>query len=167
LLRQLVHRQDCAAQPGILVGVLRALRHGDAMAFGERFKGFIKTDALFLHHELHHIAAGSAGKALVELVHHVDREGGALLRVEGAEPHVAVRPGFAQPHIFPDHPNDVYRGFEVLDELHGVPCRLLSRTRSPATLPGAVSLSQSYATCKLTVDGNPVISLQWIYKEAV
>ena len=48
----------------------------------------------------------------------MDREGGRLLVVERAQPHVAVGPGFAQPHVFPHHVDDVDRGFQLLLEIH-------------------------------------------------
>ena len=103
LLRQLVHLQQRAAQPGILVGVLRALGHGNAVALGQRFERLVKAEALRLLHELEDVAAGAARKTLVELVHHVDGEGGPLLVVERAQPHVAVGPPERRSRTYSPH----------------------------------------------------------------
>jgi hypothetical protein len=53
--------------------------------------------------------------------HHVDGKGRGLFAMEGAQPHVALRAGLLQPHIFPDDAHNIDRRFKLLDEIHEDP----------------------------------------------
>jgi hypothetical protein len=91
----------------------------NAVALGEQFQGFIKTDALDLLHELDHVTRGAAAEALIKLVSGVDRERRRFFGVEGAQTHEAVRPRLAQAHAFAHYLDDIDRRLELIDEIHG------------------------------------------------
>ncbi len=131
LLRHFVHLESGAALPRIFVGILRALGQRNAVTFGQLLERLPETEALLLHDELDHVAAGTAGEAFVKLVHHVNREGGRLFVVEGAQSHIAAGPGLAQLHVLAHHVFDAHLRFELIDEVHGG-LRVLSRSALPA-----------------------------------
>src|SRR5262249_42487299 len=109
---------------------------------GQRLEGLVKGQPFLFHHELDHVAADAAGEALVELVHHVDGERGALFAVERAETHVAVGAAAPQTDVFADYADDVDRRLELFDEIHG-DWEILSPTaieRTRSRLPSSVSL---------------------------
>ena len=118
VLRGLVHAKNQAAQFGFVVGILRALGHGNAVALGQRFQSLIKTQALLLHHEFDDVAADAAGEAFVKLVHYVNGEGRRLLVVERAQPHVAARTRPAEAHVFSDDGFDPDGRLELFNEVH-------------------------------------------------
>src|SRR5215813_4039928 len=71
-LRRLVHMKDRGAQARVLVCVVAAFRHGNAIALRQRFQRLVEADAVDHHYELQHVAAYAAAEALEELVSRVD-----------------------------------------------------------------------------------------------
>src|SRR5579883_73751 len=130
LLRDLVHLVERAALPRVLVGILRAFRHGNAVALGKGLEGFVEAQSFDLHDEVEHVAAGAAAEALVELVRGIDGKRGRLLVMEGAQAGIAVRARPFQPNVLADHADDVDRPLDLLREIHGA-LGILSRRAMP------------------------------------
>ena len=119
LLRQLVHGKKRTAQPRVFIRILRALRHGNAIAFGEALERFVKADAFDLHHELQHVAAGLATEAVIKLLALVNVERRALFLMERTQPQIAIAAGLAQRrHVLADYVDDINRRLQLIDEFH-------------------------------------------------
>ena len=80
------------------------------------FHGGVKVDFFVFLHELEHVSAGTAGKALVDAQGGVYIHGGGVVVVEGAHPNVAsvARPFQGQKLL--NDGRDVGFGFELLDD---------------------------------------------------
>ena len=87
-LRQLLDLKHGGPQVRFGIGILRALGHRNAVAFGQQLKRFRKTDVLEFHYELQHVAGCAAAKALVKLMRGMHRKRRGLLAVEWAEPRI-------------------------------------------------------------------------------
>src|SRR5208283_1770292 len=120
-----VHLERGAALLRIIVGVLRALGQRNPVPLRQLLERLPEAEALFFHHELDHVPARAAREALVELVHHVNRERRCLLVVERAQPHEPARPGFPQLDVLPHHVFDPYLRLKLLDEIHGGPACII------------------------------------------
>jgi hypothetical protein len=77
-----------------------------------------ETDVLDLHHELEHVARSPAPETFIKLVPGMHRKRRGLLVVERAQARVAGNAGLPQPHVFPDHLDNIDRGLELLFEVH-------------------------------------------------
>src|SRR5271156_5432754 len=84
-----------------------AFRQRDAAFDGYGFYGFRKGDVFDFLDEGEDVSGLVTAKAVVELASHIDREGWALFRVEGAEAGVVLRAGALEAHVFADDLEDV------------------------------------------------------------
>ena len=75
--------EDGCPQPGVRVGVLRALRHRNTTTFGQEFQRFIKADPVDLLDEFENIAPDTASEAFIELMISVNAKRRCLFGVEG------------------------------------------------------------------------------------
>ena len=83
------------------------LGHRDAELLGHHAHGFGEGDVLDLLHEAEDIASGIAAEAVKELVAGVHRERRGLFLMEGAQPGLVLRAGFAQLDVLAHNADDV------------------------------------------------------------
>src|SRR5437899_972517 len=118
LFSHLVQTEDGGPDLCIGVGILGALRHGDAAALGEQLQRFIEADPLDLLDELEDIAALAAAEAFEELMVGVDPEGRGLLVMEGAQAGVALgRANPPQPDVLADYADNIHRRLDLSSEI--------------------------------------------------
>src|SRR5258708_18520249 len=113
----LVHLEESGALLRFRIGILGALRHGDAVALRYGLEGLEEGDAFQLHHELEDVAARAAPEAFIKLVNGIHSERRRLLGMERAQADVAGA-GLFDAHVFADEADDVHRRLDLFGEIH-------------------------------------------------
>ena len=130
LLHQLVQRLVGALGPR---GPAALVRHLEPQARGQFLHRLREGHVVVLHEEAEHGAVRAAAEAVIELLVGAHPEGGGLLVVERAAGAVLAA-GLLQRHAPADDLHDVGAGDQLVDEVLGDACQVLTVRVSEADL---------------------------------